>query len=197
MSDTWAERIIEALRISRLPLDDDQLARRLGASQRQTINQTCRRLETDGVLRRDQGADGKIVNSLVISAPETTSPRPAAAPREARPLPRLSPTALLTEDQVKAAVKCHLEAEGWTVRVAWGHERGIDISAHRDHHLYIEAKGEAANPPSRSTTSSERSASWFSGSAIPTPNTASRCRTTSSTAAWSTGFRLLPTTGST
>ncbi len=54
----------------------------------------------------------------------------------------------ITEDQVKAAVKAHLEAEGWAVLVAWGRERGIDIEAHRaDEGLVIEAKGEAPAGP--------------------------------------------------
>lgn len=54
----------------------------------------------------------------------------------------------LTEDEVKAAVKAQLEAEEWTVRVAWGRERGIDIEARRaGERLLIEAKGEAPPGP--------------------------------------------------
>jgi hypothetical protein len=65
---TIAERILEAIRFR--ALDDDQLAKRLGVSQRQSINQTARALEAQGVLRRYVGPDGKIVNAL----PETSAP---------------------------------------------------------------------------------------------------------------------------
>ena len=42
----------------------------------------------------------------------------------------------------------YLEAEGWTVTVAWGHSHGVDIKGHRGpERLYLEAKGEAVNPP--------------------------------------------------
>jgi hypothetical protein len=140
MTDTWANRILAALRTSTVPLDDDQLAARLGASQRQTINQVCRRLATHGTLRRQTGPDGKIVNVLVGDPPQSLSP-------ESR---RRSDSSggLLAEDDVKAAVKHHLEDEGWVVRVAWGRERGVDIDARRGgERFYLEAKGEAANPP--------------------------------------------------
>lgn len=62
-----------------------------------------------------------------------------------------SPTASadrITEDQVKAALQTYLEADGWTVTVAWGRERGIDIAARRSgKRLVIEAKGEAPAGP--------------------------------------------------
>jgi DNA-binding GntR family transcriptional regulator len=59
---TVATRVLDELRRCSVPLDDDQLAKRLGISQRQQINQVCRRLEAEGHLRRYVGADGKIVN---------------------------------------------------------------------------------------------------------------------------------------
>lgn len=142
VSETWAERVVAALRAAGTPLDDDRLAFRVGASQRQTINQACRKLESEGVVRRFSGPDGKIVNALVDpSRPERRDPSPA-------PPADVTRGALLTEDEVKAAVKGHLEGGGWQVTVAWGRNRGVDIEAHRgSEHLYLEAKGEAANPP--------------------------------------------------
>ena len=141
MTSTWSDRVIGALRLSSLPLDDDELARRLGAPQRQTINQTCRRLAAAGTLARYTGADGKIVNSLL----KTENP---PAPLESFATIPSGGSGLLSEDEVKAAVKAHLERGGWTVQVAWGRERGVDIRATRDGEtLLIEAKGEAANPP--------------------------------------------------
>lgn len=45
-------------------------------------------------------------------------------------------------------MKAHLEANGWTVTVAWGRVRGIDIDARRaGDRLIIEAKGEAPAGP--------------------------------------------------
>ncbi|OKI61697.1 hypothetical protein [Micromonospora sp. CB01531] len=62
---TIAERIIQELLRTRLPLDDDELARRLDVQPRQTINQACRRLEQSRRLRRYIGTHGKIVNELL------------------------------------------------------------------------------------------------------------------------------------
>ena len=133
---TMAERIIDALRRAGEPLDDDELARRLGVI-RQHVNQACRRLATDGSLVRAPGASGKIVNHLPGSV--ITPPRP--------PPPVVS-GGLLSEDDVKVAVKQHLEERGYEVVVRWGRERGIDIDARGiDGRWVIEAKGEVALQP--------------------------------------------------
>lgn len=71
------DQIIELLRQAARPLDDDQLAKRAGITPRQTVNQICRSLEREGVLRRYPGAEGKIVNEL-------TGQRDPRALREAR-----------------------------------------------------------------------------------------------------------------
>ncbi len=63
---THRERITEALRLSRLPLDDDQLSERTGIRPRQAVNQACRALERDGFLRRYTGGSGKLVNELTV-----------------------------------------------------------------------------------------------------------------------------------
>jgi hypothetical protein len=137
---TLGERILAAIRYA--PLDDDVLAKRLGVGQRQSINQAARRLESLGRLRRYIGPGGKIVNALIDeSAPpapaDSPSPRPAA------------PGSLLTEDEVKAAVRAHLAVRGFEVAIAWGRVRGIDIDArHPDGLRYvIEAKAEVALQP--------------------------------------------------
>jgi hypothetical protein len=70
---TIQERILEALRRSARPLDDDELAQRLSVSPRQTINQACRRLQQAGRLKRFHGADGKLVNTVVQSNDRTDS----------------------------------------------------------------------------------------------------------------------------
>ena len=54
---------------------------------------------------------------------------------------------LMTEDEVKLAVKTVLEQKGYAVEVAWGHARGVDLEARKgDERLLIEAKGDAPTP---------------------------------------------------
>jgi hypothetical protein len=141
---TIAERILEAIRFR--ALDDDELAKRLGVSQRQSINQTARKLEAQGLLRRYVGPDGKIVNAL----PEASAPGPLVSSTR----PTTVSTSLrqassmefppITEDEVKGAVRDRLVAEGFDVTVAWGREPGIDLIArHTDGRCFvIEAKAE-------------------------------------------------------
>jgi hypothetical protein len=77
---TIAARVLDELRHARRPLDDDDLAHRLGVSPRQTINQVCRRLEQSGRLRRYVGSEGKIVNDLGRAVPASD---PLKVPRTA------------------------------------------------------------------------------------------------------------------
>ena len=49
------DRIIEAMRVSSRPLDDDQLADRTGISPWQSVNQICRELHGAGIVRRRPG----------------------------------------------------------------------------------------------------------------------------------------------
>src|SRR5260370_30815331 len=54
----------------------------------------------------------------------------------------------LAEDEVKQGAREFLEAAGFHVTVAWGHERGVDIEAiDAAEILVLEAKGSAQNPP--------------------------------------------------
>ncbi len=83
---THADRIHELL--SRRPgLDDDQLAKALGISPRQTVNMVCRKEVERGLLRRIPGPHGKIVNVPVTGA---NAPRPAPWPAR-QVAPRLVP----------------------------------------------------------------------------------------------------------
>lgn len=134
---TLADRILELLRQG-VELDDDQIAARLGVT-RQQVNQTCRRLESQGILRRQRGPSGKIVNRRIDDrVPELLPPPPAPAGD------------FITEDEVKTAMKAYLEAQGYRVKVMWGKERGIDIDARRpDGRLILEAKGEVASQPQK------------------------------------------------
>lgn len=91
------DRIIEAMRISSRPLDDDQLADRTGISPRQRVNQICRELEHVGLVRRRSGPDGKIVNEWLRSHED--QPDSAPGPSDAG----VSRTASLTEGAVAQA----------------------------------------------------------------------------------------------
>lgn len=129
-----ADRILELLGTGG-ELDDDELAARLGVI-RQHVNQVSRRLERQGLIVRQQGWRGKIVNR------RTNAPAP-----EPRPPRSASTGDLITEDEVKQAMKEHLEVKGYRVDVRWGKERGIDIVADGpDGRLIIEAKGDAPTP---------------------------------------------------
>lgn len=142
---TLADDVLRALRRAEQPLDDDVIAAQLRVV-RQHVNQTCRRLEAGGVLRRVPGPDGKIVNLLRESGSADS-----ASPPSVRDSPRTTvpaDAARVAEDEVKTAVKRHLEADGFTVTVAWGRERGIDIDARSGVDRWIiEAKGGAPRGP--------------------------------------------------
>ena len=129
---TLKERILALLAAE--TLDDDQIAARLGVV-RQQVNQSCRAMEYDGLLTRQRGPSGKIVNRLT----ETGAQAPAPRSRSSAPS---APGTPITEDDVKAAVSHWLEAKGFEVAVAWGHDPGIDIEAKRGVERWvIEAKG--------------------------------------------------------
>jgi hypothetical protein len=140
---TFAEDVVRSLRQAGRPLDDDELAARLGVV-RQQVNQVCRRLEDQRVLRRGHGQHGKIVNELLGSGGPRLEPRrePQAASRAA------AAAQAVTEDEVKQAVKEYLEERGFSVVVAWGRVRGIDLDARCETDRWIvEAKGEAPSGP--------------------------------------------------
>jgi hypothetical protein len=137
--ELWAARIVAALRASDEALDDAELTARLGARRRQTITSACRRLESVDLLRRIPGPDGTVLNVLTGRHPSEVGPLDSR---------RIGVADLVSEDTVKTAVKSYLEAQGWSVRVAWGHARGVDIDANRAaERLMLEAKGGAPNPP--------------------------------------------------
>jgi hypothetical protein len=149
---TISDRILAAIRYA--PLDDDVLAKRLGISRRQSVNQAARRLEARGLLRRIPGPNGKIVNALPADeTPESTARDRASVRVDQQRPPSADPTAVrrvgfgnerITEDEVKEAVRAHLAADGFEVKVAWGRVPGIDVDAnHPDGRRFvIEAKAE-------------------------------------------------------
>ena len=94
-----AERILGQLDAEDIPLDDDELAARLGVV-RQAVNQACRRLATEGRIRRGPSGGGKIVNANAGGEP-------------AKPLP-IATTSTITSG---AAFELHARR---VVSAAWG-----------------------------------------------------------------------------
>lgn len=88
LAGTDTDRILEALRSSSHPLDDDQLAERTSIQPWQLVNSTCRALERSGRIRRVVGPDQKVVNQLVMPAlAATTAEMPVIGSVMARPEP--------------------------------------------------------------------------------------------------------------
>ncbi|MDQ3153042.1 MAG: MarR family transcriptional regulator, partial [Actinomycetota bacterium] len=91
-SATVKQRVLDLLRTSSHPLDDDELARRLDVSPRQAINRVCLDLAAQGLVRRRSGPDGKLVNELTVvdgpAAPVSPSPTTGGA---SAPNPTLPP----------------------------------------------------------------------------------------------------------
>ena len=72
---TNTQKVVEILQ--RWPgLDDDKLAYQASIQPRQQVNQICRRLEAQGLLRRTPGPDGKIVNELISNAMPAEATQP-------------------------------------------------------------------------------------------------------------------------
>lgn len=131
------ERVLDF--VSRFPgRDDDEIASALKITPRQTVNMICRRLCDKQIIRRERGLRGKLVNFATGHKPQVAEPA-IQEPRQ---------TSGLSEDEVKSALKTKLEAEGWSVEVAWGRKRGIDIVALRGPERWIiECKGTGSLPP--------------------------------------------------
>jgi hypothetical protein len=135
------ERVLEF--ISKFPgRDDDEIAAALQISPRQTVNQICRQLCREQLLYRAPGQGGKLVNFATVDGHRSPIPSQTVG---IRPQQNTSPSgaaAIMSEDQVKAALVAMLEPESWVVEVAWGKKRGIDIAAVRGEERWvIECKG--------------------------------------------------------
>lgn len=132
--------------------DDDQIGQALGAIRNQ-VNQYARKLEVQGLVRRAVGNGGKIVNHPVGSFGNKLPAERIAVRHTATSVtpPSLSIATKEThdeEDWVKLAVQDWLQQLGWTVDVAWGRNRGIDIAATKSGERWIiECKGTGSSAP--------------------------------------------------
>jgi hypothetical protein len=137
---TNADRILHTLKRHPEGLDDDELSQLSGVTPRQQVNMICRKLEADGIVLRERDyTRGKTVNRLTgQEAGGTARAKPFERPQGG------TKGSLLSEDDVKRAVRDHLRQHGWTVsEPAWGQKTGIDIQAVMQNRvLVVEAKGE-------------------------------------------------------
>lgn len=126
-------------------LADRELTDRLfgPGSPQQPVNQAARALVEEGRIHRLRRADGKLGN---YPGPAPGARRDSA--REAAPQP--DATAELSEDEVKRLLGIWLERDGWSVSIAWGTARGVDIDARRNGERWlIEVKGCGSRDPMR------------------------------------------------
>lgn len=131
----FADQIIEALRAKDGQTDRELTDRLKSRSDHPSqVNQYCRRMASTGAIKRlSDPASGAILNWM--------SDAPIEPPR-AEPISTTDEGDGVSEDEVKAAIKAWLEADGWAVEVAWGRKHGVDIVARRGKERWlIEAKG--------------------------------------------------------
>jgi hypothetical protein len=112
----------------------------LGTPQ-QRVNGECRRMVGQGLIKRNIRPDGLIGNCCTGK-----EIGPLSAPASAA----LVNDTLFSEDQLKMLLQGWLEAQGWTVEVAWAKTRGIDLHARRGEQRWIiEAKGSGSRDAMR------------------------------------------------
>ena len=140
---TLAQRI-QALLAERPGLTDREITDTVRGSSfpQQPINSTARALEQKGLVARRKRPDGLVGNYLLIGRVTQESPEICS--------PKVNDVEALSEDQLKSVLADWLTAGGWTVDVAWGTQRGIDIDARRGAERWIiEAKGSGSRPEMR------------------------------------------------
>ena len=152
---TMKERILEVLS-TRPGLTDREITDLVKGRRenQQHVNLECRRMEGTGTLRRNKRHDGLIGNypmGAKARAGKSTPPtQENSAPSRLSAAKGVDDPNMLSEDEVKRLLVAWLEREGWSVEVAWGKARGIDVDALRGGERWIiEAKGCGSLQPMR------------------------------------------------
>lgn len=125
--------------------DDDEIAVGAGITPRQAVNQICRKLAIEGVIRRGPGPRGKIVNypadkagRLPLSAAITTTFLPAPPIVDAT-------DEWFWEGNIVRLLAAAFERQGWEILEmadTMSKARGIDLRIRRDAvEVVIEVKG--------------------------------------------------------
>jgi hypothetical protein len=150
------QRILDEIKKYPEGIDDDQLAKALGLSQRQTANQYCRRMEQEGLIIR-KNILGKIRNLL--------SRENQLSPSSENRLNQVSGQIDIWhwEGSVQAKVKAYLESQGYSILSTADtstKEKGRDIEAIKEgRHLWITVKGYPVSTVK--TPASVQAGHWF------------------------------------
>ena len=136
------ERILEQLQRESHMSDRELADRILGMnSPQQTVNQACRQLQQQGLIKRTLPP---IKNYLISGAVEK---------EEFASAPKLNKEVLdsgLGEERIKQILNDYLLDNGWTTAVAWEKKHGIDIEARKGNERWIiEVKGCGSLNPMR------------------------------------------------
>jgi hypothetical protein len=141
------DRILALLAEAGPPLDDDQIAARIGVV-RQQVNDRCRQLARSRQIVRGRDTDAKIVNRRVPSSPLPARPPASSAstPPTGGVAPRADePSDWFWEGHVQARLRDHFVVQGWRLLRESNcllRERGIDLLLERHGaQLAIEVKG--------------------------------------------------------
>ncbi len=140
---TLAERIVELLK-HKPGLSDREITNELfgvGKPQ-QSVNIACRNLEKRGILYRKNVYGSSIGNYLTGQELKVSDSH--------KSISKVVNLEHLSEDAIKEFLEKWLIAQGWKVKVAWGHVHGIDIEAIKENERWvIEAKGQGSLNPMR------------------------------------------------
>ena len=140
---TLAERIVELLK-QNSGLSDRQITDRLlgvGKPQ-QPVNIACRNLEQRGIMLR-QNIHGSPISNYLTG-------QELIAPQSGKSINKVVDEEHLSEDAIKEFLEKWLVAQGWKVKIAWGHVHGIDVEAIKESKRWvIEAKGQGSLNPMR------------------------------------------------
>jgi hypothetical protein len=99
-------QVMGIVRRSPQPLDDDQIAAALQMN-RVYVNMICRQLAAEGLIVRDHGADGKLVNVPAVASQGTSSaPMTSNAPVQWRRRPTAERRAERVEDLIGSFAAC-------------------------------------------------------------------------------------------
>ena len=137
------DRIIECLKVDSYLSDRELADKLLGKnSPQQSINQACRLLQQQGVIRRTlPPIKNYLADNASIEVPKSIA-QPAAIKTDS--------TNEMHEDAIKAILNDYLIANGWETKVAWGKTHGIDVEAFKGTKRWIiEAKGCGSLNPMR------------------------------------------------
>jgi hypothetical protein len=140
---TLAEQIVELLK-QKPGLSDRQITDQLFGVDKppQSVNIVCRNLEEHGILLRRKTYGNPIGNYLAGKEVEKLQVQ--------KTKPEMNNEEHFSEAVLKKVLAEWLIAQGWTVKVAWGYEHGIDIDAKKENERWIiEVKGQGSLNPMR------------------------------------------------